>query len=80
MNLCRGFNRTHTVYFFQMSVFFFCYLLYSVHIKDDEPYRGQLQTCVLSYEPATLGTNEVLKVRKLLSCSLGRQKDKSEGF
>lgn len=45
-----------------MSFFFFSYLLYSVHIKGDEPYRGQLQACILSYELATLGTNEVLKV------------------
>lgn len=37
MKLHREFNKTYTVYFFQMS--FFQYLLYSVLIKGDEPYR-----------------------------------------
>lgn len=63
MKLCRRFNRTHVVLFFFFSnVIFLGYLLHSVHIKGDEPYRGQLQICIFSYEPATLGTNEVLEV------------------
>lgn len=67
-------------FFFFPNVIFLGYLLHSVHIKGDEPYRGQLQICIFSYEPATLGTNEVLEVWKLLSYGLGNQKDKLEVF
>lgn len=49
-------------FFFFSNVIFLGYLLHSVHIKGDEAYRGQLQICIFSYEPATLGTNEVLEV------------------
>lgn len=49
-------------FFFFPNVIFLGYLLHSVHIKGDEAYRGQLQICIFSYEPATLGTNEVLEV------------------